>query len=78
MLEKVQSRMTPSFSHPRRTPLDQLRKMQFATVTLSQGLFSASERLFARKTMESSPVSIMQFEIVTSREQFTWIPSLFG
>ena len=78
MFEKRQSRIAPSFVHPMRMPFAQLLNVQFETTTRSHGLFSRSERLLARTTIESSPVSIMQSETVTSREQFTWIPSLFG
>ena len=36
------------------------------------------EALFARTIMQSSPVSMLQFDILTSREQFTCMPSAFG
>ena len=78
MFEKEQSRMTPSFVQPIRMPADHERSEQFEIITRSHVLFSLSERLLARTTSESSPVSIIQSEIVTSREQFTWMPSLFG
>ena len=69
-LEKVQPRITPSLVQASRMAADQLRSTQLVTVILSQGLFSLSERLLARTTMESSPVSMTQLETVTSREQF--------
>ena len=75
---KRQSRIVPSFVHPRRTPADQLRSTQFETVTRSHALSAASDRLFARTTIASSPVVMSQFAISTSREQLTWMPSLFG
>ena len=58
IFEKTQLRITPSLVQPRRTPDDQLLKMQFVTVTYSQTLFSFSERLLARKTFVSVDESV--------------------
>ena len=61
-----------------RTPHEYDRSTQSATRTRSHGRFSRSEALLARTTIESSPVSMRQRTISTSREQLTWMPSLFG
>ena len=76
--ENVQLRMTPSFSQPTRMALAYERSEQLTTATRSQGFGAARLAEFARTTIASSPVSMRQSEIRTSREQLTWIPSWFG
>ena len=78
LFENEQLRITPSFTHPILIPFAQLLIVQFCTTTRSHGLFSASERLLARTTIESSPDSMMQSEMTTSRDQCTCTPSLLG
>ena len=48
--------MTPSLTQPTRIALEYDRRRQRETETLSQGLFSLRDALFARTMMQSSPL----------------------